>query len=122
MVLLEKLWDDVVAGPQPDRGLGRLRKITTQPINIRDIGEGSSSKVVMHRSLTMPAAVSPGTPTTPTTPTTPRKDNVWRSVFNPGSNLATRAIGSNIFDKPTHPNSPSVYDWLYSGDSRSQHR
>lgn len=35
MVLLEKLWDDVVAGPQPDRGLGRLRKITTQPINIR---------------------------------------------------------------------------------------
>ncbi|XP_019090805.1 PREDICTED: dormancy-associated protein 1-like [Camelina sativa] len=76
----------------------------------------------MHRSLTMPAAVSPGTPTTPTTPTTPRKDNVWRSVFNPGSNLATRAIGSNIFDKPTHPNSPSVYDWLYSGESRSQHR
>ncbi|XP_010499356.1 PREDICTED: dormancy-associated protein 1 isoform X2 [Camelina sativa] len=119
MVLLEKLWEDVVAGPQPDRGLGRLRnKITTQPINIK--GEGSSK--VMHRSLTMPAAVSPGTPTTPTTPTTPRKDNVWRSVFNPGSNLATRAIGSNIFDKPTHPNSPSVYDWLYSGESRSQHR
>ena len=27
MVLLEKLWDDVVAGPQPDRGLGKLRKI-----------------------------------------------------------------------------------------------
>lgn len=24
--LLDKLWDDVVAGPQPDRGLGRLRK------------------------------------------------------------------------------------------------
>ncbi|CAH2034151.1 unnamed protein product [Thlaspi arvense] len=107
MVLLEKLWDDVVAGPQPDRGLGRLRKITTQPINIR--GDGSNK--VMNRSLTMPAVVSPGTPTTPTTPTTPRKDNVWRSVFNPGSNLATRTIGSNIFDKPNHPNSPSVYDW-----------
>ncbi len=28
MVLLEKLWDDVVAGPQPDRGLGKLRKPT----------------------------------------------------------------------------------------------
>ncbi|AEE30955.1 Dormancy-associated protein 1 [Arabidopsis thaliana] len=121
MVLLEKLWDDVVAGPQPDRGLGRLRKITTQPINIRDIGEGSSSKVVMHRSLTMPAAVSPGTPTTPTTPTTPRKDNVWRSVFNPGSNLATRAIGSNIFDKPTHPNSPSVYDCVDNEAQRKEH-
>ena len=36
MVLLEKLWDDVVAGPQPERGLGKLRKITTsQPLNIK---------------------------------------------------------------------------------------
>lgn len=36
MVLLEKLWDDVVAGPQPERGLGRLRKITTQqPLSIK---------------------------------------------------------------------------------------
>lgn len=35
MVLLEKLWDDVVAGPQPERGLGRLRKITTQPLTIK---------------------------------------------------------------------------------------
>jgi hypothetical protein len=26
MGLLDKLWDDVVAGPMPDRGLGRLRK------------------------------------------------------------------------------------------------
>lgn len=31
MVLLDKLWDDVVAGPSPDRGLGKLRKITTKP-------------------------------------------------------------------------------------------
>ncbi|KFK44703.1 hypothetical protein AALP_AA1G292200 [Arabis alpina] len=118
MVLLDKIWDDVVAGPQPDRGLGRLRKITTQPINIK--GDGNSK--MMHRSMTMPSSISPATPSTPTTPMTPRKDNVWRSVFNPGSNLATRSIGSNIFDKPNHPNSPSVYDWLYSGESKSQHR
>lgn len=26
MVLIEKLWDDVMAGPQPDKGLGKLRK------------------------------------------------------------------------------------------------
>ncbi|KAF8096566.1 hypothetical protein N665_0306s0021 [Sinapis alba] len=119
MVLLDKLWDDVVAGPQPDRGLARLRKITTQPINIRDIGEGSNK--MMLRSLTMPTVVSPGTPTTPTTPTTPHKDNVWRSVFNPGSNLATRAIGSNIFDKPNHPNSPSVYDCDDNEAQRKEH-
>ncbi|KMT14234.1 hypothetical protein BVRB_4g075930 [Beta vulgaris subsp. vulgaris] len=33
MGLLEKLWDDTVAGPQPDYGLGRLRKFNT--FNVR---------------------------------------------------------------------------------------
>ncbi|KAK6283829.1 hypothetical protein POUND7_002781 [Theobroma cacao] len=106
MVLLEKLWDDVVAGPQPERGLGRLRKITTQPLTIKDEGEGSKYQ----RSMSMP--VTPGTPATPVTPTTPvsaRKENVWRSVFHPGSNLATKSIGAEVFDKP-QPNSPTVYD------------
>ncbi|KAL2941046.1 Dormancy-associated protein-like protein 3 [Bienertia sinuspersici] len=28
MGFLEKLWDDTVAGPQPDSGLGRLRKLS----------------------------------------------------------------------------------------------
>ncbi|CAI9087414.1 OLC1v1021479C1 [Oldenlandia corymbosa var. corymbosa] len=68
----------------------------------------------------------PGTPATPGTPTTPsptaaaaRKDNVWRSVFHPGSNSATRGMGSDLFDKP-QPNSPTVYDWLYSGETKSK--
>ncbi len=119
MVLLEKLWDDVVAGPQPDRGLGRLRKITTtKPLNIKD--EGSNKYL---RTMSMPATpTTPVTPTTPTTPLSARKvDNVWRSVFNPGSNLATKTIGAEKFDKPL-PNSPTVYDWLYSGETRSKHR
>ena len=122
MVLLEKLWDDVVAGPQPDRGLGRLRKIsTTKPTVVIKDGEGESSKY--QRSTSMPA--TPTTPTTPTTPSTPmsaRKDNVWRSVFHPGSNLATKTIGGNYFDKPSQPNSPTVYDWLYSDVTKSTHR
>ncbi|XP_022925661.1 auxin-repressed 12.5 kDa protein-like [Cucurbita pepo subsp. pepo] len=118
MVLLEKLWDDIVAGPRPDRGLGKLRKITINPPIVKDLdGEGSKG------SLSMPN--SPATPTTPVTPTTPltaaRKDNVWRSVFNPGRNLATKTIGAEVFDKP-QPNSPTVYDWLYSGETRSKHR
>ncbi|XP_039169122.1 dormancy-associated protein 1 [Eucalyptus grandis] len=122
MVLLEKLWDDVVAGPQPERGLGKLRKLTTKPVVIVKEGEGESSKY--QRSTSMPA--SPGTPATPTTPTTPaavaaRKENVWRSVFHPGSNLATKSMGGQLFDKPM-PNSPTVYDWLYSDDTRSKHR
>ncbi|KAB1705414.1 hypothetical protein FNE63_30900, partial [Klebsiella pneumoniae] len=83
-------------------------------------GEGSSK---YQRSLSMPASpATPSTPVTPanTSPTVP-KDNVWRSVFNPGSNLASRKMGAGVFDKPAHPNSPSVYDWLYSGNTRSKH-
>ncbi|XAR66486.1 hypothetical protein NMG60_11012747 [Bertholletia excelsa] len=101
MVLLEKLWDDVLAGPQPERGLGRLRKLANQSFNLRDEGEGSK----FQKSLSMPASPStPGTPTM-TSPTGARKDNVWRSVFNPGSNLATKGIGAEMYDKP-NPNSP----------------
>ncbi|XP_039052969.1 auxin-repressed 12.5 kDa protein-like isoform X2 [Hibiscus syriacus] len=117
MVLLDKMWDDVLAGPQPERGLGKLRKITTQPLSIKDDGEGKRFR----RSLSMP--MSPGAPPTPVTPTTPtpRKENVWRSVFHPWSNLATKSIGADMFHRP-QPNSPTVYDWLYSGETRSKHR
>lgn len=124
MGLLDKLWDDVMAGPvpHPDQGLGKLRKINT--LNIKE-GEGEGSKV-FERTLSMPAGPDTPTSSLPMTPTTPspraaRKENVWRSVFHPGSNLATKGIGSAVFDKP-HPNSPTVYDWLYSGETKSEHR
>ncbi|KDO77646.1 hypothetical protein CISIN_1g032874mg [Citrus sinensis] len=52
--MLEKLWDDVVAGPQPDRGLGRLRKITTTPLAVKEGGEAESSSGKFQRSLTSP--------------------------------------------------------------------
>ncbi|XAR59170.1 hypothetical protein NMG60_11014850 [Bertholletia excelsa] len=120
MVLLDKLWDDVMAGPHPDRGLGKLRKINPKTLTVQAVdGGGESSK--FQRSLSMPS--TPMTPTTPTTPspTGARKENVWRSVFHPGSNLATKKIGAAVFDKP-EPNTPSVYDWLYSAETRSKHR
>eukprot|EP00262_Sarcandra_glabra_P014207 TRINITY_DN409_c0_g6_i1.p1 TRINITY_DN409_c0_g6~~TRINITY_DN409_c0_g6_i1.p1 ORF type:complete len:119 (+),score=5.57 TRINITY_DN409_c0_g6_i1:125-481(+) len=118
MVLLDKLWDDVAGGPTPEQGLGRLRKVPARSLNLKD-GEGDSSNK-FQKSLSMPS--TPGTPTTPTTPGTSRyKDNVWRSVFNPGSNLATKTIGAEKFDKP-EPNSPTIYDWLYSGDTKSTYR
>ncbi|RLN41100.1 hypothetical protein C2845_PM01G37000 [Panicum miliaceum] len=119
--MLEKLWDDVVAGPHPETGLEKLRKATTsRPLVIdKDADAGGSYK----RAQSMPT-----TPTTPGTPpsTTPRggsssSSNVWRSVFHPGSNLATKSMGANLFDRP-QPNSPTVYDWLYSDETRSRHR
>ena len=107
-----------MAGPQPERGLGKFRKlyVTTST----DTAGDDSGKYV--RSLSMPSTPeAPATPTTPTTPSAmaPRKDNVWRSVFNPGSNLASRRMGSQVFDKPS-PNTPTVYDWLYSGETKSK--
>lgn len=77
-----------------------------------ELGESSGGKpVAMPASPGTPAMpVSPGTPATPTTPGSARKENVWRNVFHPGSNLATKTIGGHYFDKP-QPNSPTVYDW-----------
>ncbi|KAL0305717.1 UNVERIFIED_CONTAM: Dormancy-associated protein 1 [Sesamum radiatum] len=88
MVLLDQLWDDVVAGPQPERGLKHLKKVFTTPLDVKDGGEGSIGKY--QRSQSMPS--SPTTPGTPTSPTTAaaRRDNVWRSVFNPGATWPPR--------------------------------
>uniref|UniRef100_A0A0E0KDK1 Uncharacterized protein n=1 Tax=Oryza punctata TaxID=4537 RepID=A0A0E0KDK1_ORYPU len=35
MGLLDKLWDDTVAGPRPDTGLGRLRKHAARPAAVK---------------------------------------------------------------------------------------
>ncbi|KAM2436915.1 hypothetical protein EV1_014017 [Malus domestica] len=84
MVLLEKLWDDIVVGPQPKRGLGRLRKVSPKSLNVKE-GEGKLSKLAM--------SMSPRTPETPDTPVSAHaKDNVWKSVFHRGSNLASKFI------------------------------
>ncbi|MBL2074794.1 hypothetical protein ELE71_30375, partial [Klebsiella pneumoniae] len=115
---MEGFWDEVVAGPQPEYGLGDLKKkFTTKPLIIKDVeGEGSRCQ----RSLSMPATPgTPGTPVTPTTPLSARKENVWRSVLRPGSNLATKSIGSQVVNKPLST-SPTVYDLLYSGETRSK--
>lgn len=39
MGLLDKLWDDTVAGPRPDSGLGRLRKQPVRPAAVKINGE-----------------------------------------------------------------------------------
>jgi len=117
--MLEKMWDDVVAGPHPETGLEKLRKATTSRPLVIDKDAGAAGGSSFKRAQSMPT-----TPTTPSS-TTPRggssNSNVWRSVFHPGSNLATKSIGANLFDRP-QPNSPTVYDWLYSDETRSNHR
>ncbi|XP_051128780.1 auxin-repressed 12.5 kDa protein-like isoform X4 [Andrographis paniculata] len=110
MGLLDQLWDDVVAGPQPERGLEQLKRPIVSPLDLKEVGGGSMS-----------GPTSPGSPSASLSPSAAKRDNVWRSVFNPGSNLATKNIGTNYYDKPM-PNSPTVYDWLYRAESRTEHR
>jgi hypothetical protein len=43
--MLEKLWDDVVAGPRPETGLEKLRKATTaRPLVVVDKGTYSARR------------------------------------------------------------------------------
>ena len=110
--MLNKLWDDVVAGPQPSGGLDMFRKIK---VDTKE--EGSSS-----RPISVPAATAPSTPATPETPSPKAVTaNVWRSVFHPGSNLNSKTVGAHYFDKPAHSSSPTTYDWLYSEETRSKY-
>lgn len=41
MSLLDQLWDDTVAGPRPDKGLGKLRKQSTFSFRSSDSGKGT---------------------------------------------------------------------------------
>nr|AAL78369.1 putative dormancy-asociated protein [Oryza sativa] len=123
--MLEKLWDDVVAGPRPETGLEKLRKAaTTRPL--------SSTKMATARRATDWLQANPSM-------RRPR-DAVTRCLcpddgddddaagqqrveerVPPGEQLRTKSFGANLFDRP-QPNSPTVYDWLYSDETRSSHR
>lgn len=118
MGFLHKLWDETLAGPAPDSGLGKLRKYDSFGASPTSISSSSSSSllsnvVVPHeemaisRSITIirtknlsvdpasPSSASPSTPT-PLSPVTPRGEF---------KRLARRK-------STAEPTSPTVYDWV----------
>ena len=121
MGFLHKLWDETLAGPTPESGLGKLRKYDSFSATR---SSSLSSNVVDHdpvmitRSITIvrsnstpfrnlsieapdspPAASSfPGTPLTPGTPPGDFKRFTRRKTFE---------------QEAVHePRSPTVYDWI----------
>ncbi|KAE8668867.1 Dormancy/auxin associated family protein isoform 2 [Hibiscus syriacus] len=44
MGLLDQLWDDIIAGPPPDNGLGKLRKYTFRRPNSAKESDGGSGR------------------------------------------------------------------------------
>ena len=100
-----------------------------KPLNLAPLRTSSfpsSDLPPPHDSSSPPTSPLASTPTSSSssggTPRSAERYNVWRSVFHPGSNKAMDKIGAqDKFDK-AQPNSPTVYDWLYSGETKSTWR
>ncbi|KAH0470264.1 hypothetical protein IEQ34_001822 [Dendrobium chrysotoxum] len=75
MGLLDKLWDDTLAGPQPDTGLGRLRKpapLTFRSISGKDYGgDLPEEKLMVTRSIMIKKPAGYSSPTIGTPPASP---------------------------------------------------
>ncbi|KAL0927997.1 hypothetical protein M5K25_002227 [Dendrobium thyrsiflorum] len=75
MGLLDKLWDDTLAGPQPETGLGRLRKpapLTFRSISGKDYGgDLPEEKLMVTRSIMIKKPAGYSSPTIGTPPASP---------------------------------------------------
>ncbi|XP_011048592.1 PREDICTED: auxin-repressed 12.5 kDa protein-like isoform X2 [Populus euphratica] len=97
MGFLHKLWDETLAGPMPDTGLGKLRKYNSFPVRssppVNASSANSNGEMNVTRSITIirtnssnlrnlsvdpgsapQSPAPPSTPGTPLTPGTPRGD------------------------------------------------
>ncbi|KAI3933863.1 hypothetical protein MKX01_028189 [Papaver californicum] len=112
MGLVENLWDDILAGPKPEKGLKKLRRYSSGPLP-------SSQDIPISRSITIfksncrvssadssssspssPAGSS--TPGSPLSPWTPRRDTKKLMRMKSTSAALERA----------EPRIPTVYDWV----------
>ncbi|XBI75655.1 hypothetical protein VPH35_069008 [Triticum aestivum] len=70
MGLLDQLWDETVAGPRPDHGLGRLRKyssFSTSTPAAADVAPAVTRSITIARppSLSLPSGESNSVPSSP---------------------------------------------------------
>ncbi|XP_047047892.1 dormancy-associated protein homolog 3-like isoform X1 [Lolium rigidum] len=130
MGLLDQLWDDTVAGPRPDHGLGKLRKYASFSPSSTTAASGAAGSVAaapaVTRSITIlrppalsvtsPRSESGSAPSSPAsvpdspfggTATTPRGEG-WSKFRRKGR---MGADGTDVASSPGTPRSPTVYDW-----------
>ncbi|KAL6491762.1 hypothetical protein OROGR_034127 [Orobanche gracilis] len=123
MGFLHKLWDETLAGPAPDSGLGKLRKYNSfsaksaaaaTPGDHRSIPISRSITVLRgnaHRDLTL-SVDSPSAPSSPSGSTAP---NSPFSPSSPGGNFKKLTRRKSTISTAPHnpePKSPTGYDWL----------
>ncbi|KAL5995757.1 hypothetical protein ACLOJK_025827, partial [Asimina triloba] len=132
MGLLDKLWDDTVAGPQPENGLSKLRKYSSMSA-ARPSTIVTDEPPPLSRSISIPKPPSfrnvsaetgslPSSPAGLGTPVSPFTQDSGRSRFilslagtlaartpRGDSKKVRRKSTSEAFDRP-EPRSPTVYD------------
>ncbi|KAJ1268709.1 hypothetical protein BS78_07G156000 [Paspalum vaginatum] len=118
MSLLDQLWDETVAGPRPDSGLGRLRKYSSfSPSSSPAPAPAVTRSITIARPPALSVDPSPrgessyGSPASvPDSPfaagTTPKADG-WRSLRRKPKVAADGAEPAAV-----GPRSPTVYDWV----------
>uniref|UniRef100_A0A452XHC2 Auxin-repressed 12.5 kDa protein n=1 Tax=Aegilops tauschii subsp. strangulata TaxID=200361 RepID=A0A452XHC2_AEGTS len=123
MGLLDQLWDETVAGPRPDHGLGRLRKYSSfspSTAAATDVAPAVTRSITIARppSLSVPSGESSSLPPSPASapdspfaaggPPTSRRDG-WRA-FRRKSKMANVDVVRP--ETAVGPRSPTVYDWV----------
>jgi len=117
---LHKIWDETLAGPAPDTGLGKLRKYdsfsaTRSPPMVadREVEISRSITILKTNSTFRNLSVDPGSapespagPTTPRTPLTPETPGV--DVIN---KFTRRKSSIGALEQP-ETRSPTAYDWI----------
>ncbi|KAL2516491.1 Dormancy/auxin associated family protein [Forsythia ovata] len=131
MGFLHKLWDETLAGPTPDSGLGKLRKYNSLSADSRSAAVPPSvvipppldDQIPISRSITIirtnsgslgnlntsldsgSALTSPAGSSTPTSPFSPS---------TPGGNFKklTRRKSTSASMHHSDPKSPTGYDWI----------
>ncbi|XP_038985389.1 dormancy-associated protein homolog 3-like [Phoenix dactylifera] len=133
MGLLDQLWDDTMAGPRPDSGLGKLRKYSSFSPSSSSSASAAAAAVAeaaaapgglqVTRSITILRTASSGAssprsaldsgssapsspasvPSSPLTPTGPRGE--WRRLKKKPTPTAEGM-------ETAQPRNPTVYDWV----------
>ncbi|XAR49859.1 hypothetical protein NMG60_11004020 [Bertholletia excelsa] len=117
MGFLHKLWDDTLAGPAPESGLGKLRKYDSFSA-VRSPPSVAVDEITVSRSITIlrtnsaglhggDSGSGPSSPTVPRTPTTPLTPTTPRGDFR---RLSRRKLTPEPLERPDA--NSTVYDWL----------
>uniref|UniRef100_A0A5B6ZI98 Putative auxin-repressed 12.protein isoform X2 n=1 Tax=Davidia involucrata TaxID=16924 RepID=A0A5B6ZI98_DAVIN len=120
MGFLHKLWDETLAGPTPDTGLGKLRKYDSfsaarSPPSADQIPVTRSITILRTnstpRNVSVDSGSFPSSPAGSSTPTSPF------SPITPGPGGDFKRLTRRKSSRPeafehAEPRSPTVYDWI----------